>query len=957
MTGKKRKFISGLSMALCLMMNMVPAYALDTDESWKTSKGTEWWNFRNNEENNGVTNRELASNPKEVALKWAFKMGKGWEASETPPLIVKGYLYTAVDRYLYKVSKEKGKLVAKSDKLAGDVGYAMNPVTYAAAYGKDMIFIPISNGRIQCIDANSMKSLWVSEKVGVERKGRMTYNQTLAPITYKDGCIYTGTWNTEITDGGYVCLDVKDEDPGSPTEEKKAKWIFKPSENGDSPRGFYWAGAYASENYVVFGSDDGSDNTFSDTGSSAFTDTAILYSVNPENGQVIDKIEGLKGDIRTTAVYNKGYIYCATKGGALYKVKINENGKFDHETFSHYHMPGNGMMTAAPVVYNGRIYIGVAGTKGQFNADGGHMFAVLNDDEMLNDGSLAYTVPIPGYPQAAALLSNSTEKEDGMVRLYFTYNAPPGGIYYIEDKQGQTRGQAHELYIPENNMRQYCISTLCCDREGTIYYKNDSCFMMAVAKNRAYLEDIIVKGDDGKSPEWNEDFVTGVLGYKLMAKDNCQYVTLKLKMPPEVKVKIEGKKYTPNMRIPLKGGKTHVKISAIKKIGGKTEKRIYSLNITKKSNNAYLKELKISTSNTYNMGMVDFNPTFDKMTKSYTTAEYKEAGVKKMNIWTEPEDPAAHVSVIPMDNVGNDEDHYLKDDGTVEASNINGKFRFPIYFVKGQRTATVKIVVKSQSGKSKREYRVTLLRSKEAGDEGLNPLVISPRSLVLYMTDEGRSAELTLKFRDGKEPEGKIEWTTSDEKVVTVTSDGRVKAVGIGSARIFASVNGDETSIPAVVKIPVLELSKYTCYLYTCKGSNKYSLKAKLNGKLVKNAKFRVTQGKGFASVNSKGVVVARKPGTSIITVAVKQMKKTCTVIVRKPKIKINRKRITLRPGEKFPLKIKAIPTGRINYKVENASIVRLSPELKIIGKKKGKTFIEFRCNGAKKRVAIRVSD
>ena len=206
-------------------------------------------------------------------------------------------------------------------------------------------------------------------------------------------------------------------------------------------------------------------------------------------------------------------------GGALYKVKINENGKFDHEIFSHYHMPGNGMMTAAPVVYNGRIYIGVAGTKGQFNADGGHMFAVLNDDEMLNDGSLAYTVPIPGYPQAAALLSNSTEKEDGMVRLYFTYNAPPGGIYYIEDKQGQTRGQAHELYIPENNMRQYCISTLCCDREGTIYYKNDSCFMMAVAKNRAYLEDIIVKGDDGKSPEWNEDFVTGILGYKNITFD------------------------------------------------------------------------------------------------------------------------------------------------------------------------------------------------------------------------------------------------------------------------------------------------------------------------------------------------------------------------------------------------------------------------------------------------------
>ena len=94
----------------------------------------------------------------------------------------------------------------------------------------------------------------------------------------------------------------------------------------------------------MFGSDDGSDNTFADTGSSAYTDTAILYSVDPKTGDVIDKITGLKGDIRTTVVYHDGYVYFATKGGSLYKVKINSDGTFDKSTLSHYDMAGGGMV-------------------------------------------------------------------------------------------------------------------------------------------------------------------------------------------------------------------------------------------------------------------------------------------------------------------------------------------------------------------------------------------------------------------------------------------------------------------------------------------------------------------------------------------------------------------------------------------------------------------------------------
>ena len=65
-------------------------------------------------------------------------------------------------------------------------------------------------------------------------------------------------------------------------------------------------------------------------------------------------------------------------------------------------------------------------------------------------------------------------------------NAYPGGIYMLEDSPGQTEGMAEEIFTPDTDQQQYSISTLCVDRDGTIYYKNDSNYLMAIEKNVAY---------------------------------------------------------------------------------------------------------------------------------------------------------------------------------------------------------------------------------------------------------------------------------------------------------------------------------------------------------------------------------------------------------------------------------------------------------------------------------------
>ena len=394
----------------------------------------DWSSYQNSETNNGITDRAMPTSKNTITQKWATRLdAKGWDAALTPPLILGGYVYVASGQFIYKMDKNTGDIVQTSERMSGNMQYAMIPLAYA----EGMLFAQIGGGQIQALSATTLKSLWISEKLG---------GQTLSPITYKNGYIYTGTWNSDTTPGSYFCLSVTDEDPSKGNEIKYCTWKY------DHKGGFYWAGAYASENYLVFGSDDGAGDAY----------TSILYSVNTHTGQLIDKRTDLIGDIRSTITYNNGYVYFTTKGGYLYRVAMNADGTFG--AVAGYNL--GGAATSTPVVYKNRIYVGVCGTGGQYNADGGHHFDVLK--ESASGLSLAYKVSIPGYPQAAPILSTAYEnqdfdgdgKADGRVYLYFTYNAYPGGIYMLTDTPGQTSGKAEELFRPVSKQQEYCILSL-----------------------------------------------------------------------------------------------------------------------------------------------------------------------------------------------------------------------------------------------------------------------------------------------------------------------------------------------------------------------------------------------------------------------------------------------------------------------------------------------------------------
>lgn len=445
----------------------------------------EWPTFRNSKNNNALTNSVTPDSAATAELKWAKKYGSGWgPKAVNVPIIVNNHIYIARNDDIFCLSKDTGEAVVSGKLASPQGGYGTNSMVYA----EGMVFVQLDNGCIQALRADTLESLWVTEAIG---------GQTISPITYYNGYIYTGTWGSETKEQNFACFSVTDEDPANGFETKYATWL-RPHAGG-----YYWVGAYVNDVCAVFGSDDGTSDSNSPT--------AVLYSVNPVTGSIIDTINNVTGDIRCCIVYDSGRVYFTTKGGYLYSVGLNSNGTFDHASIKSIQI--GSMSTSTPVIHKGRLYVGCSGKGYDWDGDSGSGIAVVD----VSGGKLEmiYKASTPGYPQAGPLVSTAFEAATGKVYVYTTYNNNPGGIYIIEDSAGQTEPSANNgnLYVPEKAYQQFCISTICADSEGTLYYKNDSGALIAV-KSTAKLPDPpkptpTPGDDDGYKPGWPGGSILG----------------------------------------------------------------------------------------------------------------------------------------------------------------------------------------------------------------------------------------------------------------------------------------------------------------------------------------------------------------------------------------------------------------------------------------------------------------
>ena len=134
----------------------------------------------------------------------------------------------------------------------------------------------------------------------------------------------------------------------------------------------------------------------------------------------------------------------------------------------------------------------------------------------------------------------------------------------------------------------------------------------------------------------------------------------------------------------------------------------------------------------------------------------------------------------------------------------------------------------------------------------------------------------------------KVSFSSSNNKVATVSSKGKIKAVKKGTAKITVKSKADtkkKVTIKVIVGTPATKvvLDKKSAEAFE---GETITLKATLSPKnpSVKNVKFS-TNNKEIATVTSKGVVSCVKEGTATITVQTtdgSKEKATCKIKVKK---------------------------------------------------------------------------
>ncbi|HUM55731.1 MAG TPA: hypothetical protein PLC13_01070 [Bacillota bacterium] len=454
-----------------------------------------------------VTSAQTPAKVDYGSLKWARNFGSGWGNSPTPPLIEGGSVYAAAAGKIYKINKENGTI---EDQAYLGQGVGVDYATIAPTLGeaktgeegnqitKKIIMVPASRARLVAFDAETLDLLWTADPEAANDPENHRFDvdpqyddngQTISPVTYKNGYAYYATWNGSGRPGYYYCVD---------TDNGEIKGYIKNQEGG-----FYWAGAYADPG-IDSGADPGTDPGYVAFGSQADSNgDATLYCMpsdlggigndnesKPIDAELLEDSGNISGNVFYWEDNSEGieYIFVMTDKSKLYKYEVEKDdtrkvtGISQTDPEEIYYLDLGGTISSGATIHDGKIYAGVSGDSSGFGTSG-HTLKIIDCESMTIDDS----APVPGFAKAEKLISIQNQNESGELYLYTTLNNMTGGIYLLKitDNSGTKEieeNNSGNLFVPDTQKQQYCISPLTADSEGNIYYKNDSGNIMVVSE-------------------------------------------------------------------------------------------------------------------------------------------------------------------------------------------------------------------------------------------------------------------------------------------------------------------------------------------------------------------------------------------------------------------------------------------------------------------------------------------
>ncbi|MDD5826765.1 MAG: Ig-like domain-containing protein [Bacilli bacterium] len=229
---------------------------------------------------------------------------------------------------------------------------------------------------------------------------------------------------------------------------------------------------------------------------------------------------------------------------------------------------------------------------------------------------------------------------------------------------------------------------------------------------------------------------------------------------------------------------------------------------------------------------------------------------------------------------------------------------------------------------------------------------------------KGNSKTLVATINPSDTSDSKtITWTSSDKNVATVDENGKINAVGVGTANIKATtVNGMEAICKVTVIVPLTNATLSSSNLTVEKGeSRKLSVTLEPKDTTVNDIQW-TSSDESIAAVDENGNVTGISNGTAKITAKVGNFTLECnvTVVISLKDITLSDTDIKLLPTQKKKIDVVYNPTDTTDNKTitwdsNNKNIATVSSDGTITAVASGTTTITAKIGNITKNVNVKV--
>ncbi|MBR6228402.1 MAG: PQQ-binding-like beta-propeller repeat protein [Eubacterium sp.] len=358
------------------------------------------------------------------------------------PVVTGSSVYVVNKDTLYELDRKKGTIQWQID-LAKRMNSVCDPILDG-----DSLYIPLSDGVLQCVDIRSHSIRWTGEP---HLPSGVNSCQTLGRLSFLGGYLYAGTWcptgheatdHDVASDGTFFCIDPAD---------GHTVWSYRDTLH---PVGFYWTKSVSSHGRVFFTSEDGT-----------------LVSHDPATEKVYETkslTEGKQLRCGLCADENGDNLFTVSKDGILIRVQLSENGTVSGVDRIPIFPNTSIVCTSTPARYGNTIYFGCS-------VNGYASIAAFDTDSLHLRFLIGKT--IRGDIKSCPLIVPTGIGRER--NIFFTINENSGSAYMITDDDSSIVPRIQTLFTPYRD-KQYCLANLVCGSDGTLYYSNDSGTLFAL---------------------------------------------------------------------------------------------------------------------------------------------------------------------------------------------------------------------------------------------------------------------------------------------------------------------------------------------------------------------------------------------------------------------------------------------------------------------------------------------